>query len=234
MTGNDGIVTYAPVNPIGSLREAWSKASIESQFHKPGKTSTCPPPLCKSNRHSARQPTGKSSLVKSTCGVHNTWARSTPGALRERKIKRKISNCLKLTSKVQRAVRYIQTWPEQTNFKQSQVLPPTNTIITVSHSPPPPKNSTHSSAFLPSSCSNILLIVVSTLRQITRTVAGCSELLLPIGPAATQPHSEKRAWDFLQLWKKNGQLSNQHRGNGVQRKNEKEREENWGRAFVKG
>jgi len=157
MTGNDGIVTYAPVNPIGSLREAWSKASIESQFHKPGKTSTCPPPLCKSNRHSARQPTGKSSLVKSTCGVHNTWARSTPGALRERKIKRKISNCLKLTSKVQRAVRYIHTWPEQTNFKQSQVLPPTNTIITVSHSPPPPKNSTHSSAFLPSSCSNILL-----------------------------------------------------------------------------
>jgi hypothetical protein len=84
MTGNDGIVIYAPVNPIGSLREAWSKASIESQFHKPGKTSTCPPPLCKSNRHSARQPTGKSSLVKIACGVHNTWARSTPGALRER------------------------------------------------------------------------------------------------------------------------------------------------------
>jgi len=140
MTGNDGIVIYAPVNPIGSLREAWSKASIESQFHKPGKTSTCPPPLCKSNRHSARQPTGKSSLVKSTCGVHDTWARSSPGALREReKNQRKISNCLKLTSKVQRAVRYIQTWPEQTNFKQSQVLPPTNTIITVSHSPPPPK-----------------------------------------------------------------------------------------------
>jgi len=236
MTGNDGIVTYAPVNPIGSLREAWSKASIESQFHKPGMTSTCPPPFCKSNRHSARQPTGKSSLVKCTCGVHNTWARSTPGALRERKIKGKSATVLNWRARF--SAQYV-------TFKLGQSKPTSNSLKSF-HQPTPsspfPIHHHHHLKIV-----HILqrffhrraqifysVIVVSTLRQITRTVAGCSELLLPIGPAATQPHSEKRAWDFLQLWKKNGQLSNQHRGYGVQRKNEKEREENWGRAFVKG
>jgi len=57
-------------------------------------------------------------------------------------------------------------------------------------------------------------------------VAGCSELLLPIGPAATQPHTLKKGLETFFNFEKNGQLSNQHRGNGVQRKNEKEREEN--------
>jgi len=54
-------------------------------------------------------------------------------------------------------------------------------------------------------------------------VAGCSELLLPIGPAATQPHTLKKGLETFFNFEKIGQLSNQHRGNGVQRKNEKER-----------